>query len=135
VPEQDRDPDLLDKFRGEADGIFRFALEGLRMLMDKGYHFDETEKNKAELQRYKEDSDSVLSFIADCVEVKNGSTVPSTELFNKYKKYCDDAGMKAYAQNNFTKQLLEAIPSAVRGKDSLGNRRVIKNIIVTEELL
>ncbi|MCH4034727.1 MAG: phage/plasmid primase, P4 family [Lachnospiraceae bacterium] len=135
VPEKDRDPDLLDKFRGEADGIFRFALEGLRALMDNGYHFDETEKNKAELQRYKEDSDSVLSFIADCVEEKSGSVVPSTELFNKYKKYCEDAGMKAYAQNNFTKQLLEAIPSAERGKDSLGNRRVIKNIIITDELL
>jgi hypothetical protein len=43
------------------------------MVIDNGYHFDETEKNRLELQRYKEESDTVLSFIADCVEVKDGS--------------------------------------------------------------
>ena len=29
VPKEKRDPMLLDRFRSEADGISRFALEGL----------------------------------------------------------------------------------------------------------
>lgn len=135
VPPEQRDPDLLDRFRAEADGIFRFALDGLRMVIDNGYHFDETEKNRLELQRYKEESDTVLSFIADCIEVKEGAAVPSMELFNSYKKYCEDCGTKAYAQNNFVRQFLEAVPSAAKGKDSTGNRRVIRNIALTDDLL
>ncbi|MEG0897353.1 MAG: phage/plasmid primase, P4 family, partial [Ruthenibacterium sp.] len=33
VPKEKRDPNLVDKFRTEADGIFLFALEGLKRLM------------------------------------------------------------------------------------------------------
>lgn len=49
VPVEQRDPNLLDKFREEADGIFLFALEGLRRLMKDHYVFSETDINKAEL--------------------------------------------------------------------------------------
>ena len=133
VPQEKRDADLLNKFRDEADGIFRFALEGLRLVMDHHWHFDETEKNRAELQRYREESDSVLSFIADCMEEKTDGVIGSMELFNHYKRYCEDAGMKPYAQNHFIKKLLEAVPSACKGKDSMGNRRVVRGIALTDD--
>ena|GEM_PF-3975980 len=48
----------IDKFRAETDGIFLFALEGLRRLMKDHYIFSETDINKAELQQYREESDS-----------------------------------------------------------------------------
>ena len=65
VPAEKRDPELIDKFRMEADGIFLFALEGLKRLMKKQFMFSETEVNKAELQQYREVSDSVLSFVRE----------------------------------------------------------------------
>ena len=37
VPENKKDPDLLDKLRLEADGIFLFALEGLKRLIKNRY--------------------------------------------------------------------------------------------------
>ena len=39
VPKEKRDPNLIDKFRAEADGIFLFALEGLKRLISNGYKF------------------------------------------------------------------------------------------------
>ena len=39
VPPDKRDPDLLAKFSSEADGIFRFALEGLKRLMRNKYKY------------------------------------------------------------------------------------------------
>ena len=66
VPEDKRDPELLEKFRCEADGIFQFALEGLRRLMQNHFHFSETKANAQELQKYREDSNSVLAFVRDC---------------------------------------------------------------------
>lgn len=67
MPQEKRDPELLEKFRMEADGIFTFALEGLRRLMDNHYRFSETQANANELQQYREELDPVLSFVKKTV--------------------------------------------------------------------
>ena len=69
VLQDKRDPELLEKLRMEADGIFLFALEGLRRLMNNHYVFSETQVNADELQQYREESDSVLSFVKDYCEL------------------------------------------------------------------
>ena len=56
VPQDKRDPELLDKFRMEADGI-SFALEGLRRLMNNHYVFSGDAVNTDELQQYSQESD------------------------------------------------------------------------------
>jgi putative DNA primase/helicase len=47
VPEEKRDAELLDKFAAEADGIFLFAVEGLRRLIAGKYRFSETEATRS----------------------------------------------------------------------------------------
>ena len=61
----------------EADGIFLFALEGLRRLMSNHYVFSETQVNADELQQYREESDSVLSFVKESRKsiLKNGESM------------------------------------------------------------
>lgn len=132
VPQEKRDPDLLEKFRAEADGIFLFALEGLKRLMNNRYKFSETQKNRDELQQYREESDSVLSFIKDRCEMDASYSAGSTELFNAYKAYCEECGMKPYAQKNFVQQITAVYPSIERGIDSLGKRRVLNGIRVCD---
>lgn len=136
VPVEKRDPDLIDKFRTEADGIFLFALEGLKRLMKQHYRFSETQVNIDELQQYREDSDSVLSFVKDCCTVKLGSAdaVGSSELFNAYKKYCEECGLKPYSQKAFVQQVITQVPGSSRGVDSTGRRRVINGIVLGEVL-
>ena len=128
VPEEKKDPDLLDKLRQEADGIFLFALEGLKRLIRNHYRFSETEANRAELQQYREDSDSVLSFVKECCRCQPDYEVGSTELFNAYKSYCEDSGMKPYAQNKFVQQVLTVCPGTQRGVDKLGRRRILQGV-------
>ena len=65
VPEDIKDPNLLEKLRNEADGIFLFALEGLRRLIGNNYKFSVTERNNRELDQYREESDNVLSFVGE----------------------------------------------------------------------
>ena len=133
VPAQKRDPELIEKFRTEADGIFRFALEGLRRLIKNHYVFSETQVNADELQQYREESDSVLSFVKDNCEIATGSNeyVGSTELFNAYKKYCEECGLKPYSQKSFIQQLTSTYP-VTRATDELGKRRVLKGIKLTD---
>ncbi|MCM1270814.1 MAG: phage/plasmid primase, P4 family [Ruminococcus flavefaciens] len=121
-----RDPNLLNKFREEADGIFLFALERLKRLMSNHYVFSETEVNKTELQQYREDSDSVLSFIREYCIVDTLAECGSTEMFNMYKKYCVECGLKPYSQKAFVQQIIAAYPTVERGIDTMGRRRILK---------
>lgn len=132
VPKEKRDPDLIEKFRMEADGIFLFALEGLKRLMENHFVFSETEVNKAELQQYREDSDSVLSFVRESCIVEPEKVAGSTELFNAYKAYCEECGLKPYSQKMFVSQLITAYPGITRSVDNLGKRRILKGICLGE---
>ena len=135
VPEDKKDPDLLDKLRLEADGIFLFALEGLKRLMNNRYRFSETQANAMELQQYREDSDSVLSFIKDCCVVgEEAHACGSTELFNAYKTYCEESGMKPYAQRKFIQQILSSCPGTEKGVDKTGRRRIIRRVKIDDSL-
>lgn len=135
VPEDKKDPDLLDKLRLEADGIFLFALEGLKRLMNNRYRFSETQANASELQQYREDSDSVLSFIKDCCLVgEEAHACGSTELFNAYKTYCEESGMKPYAQRKFIQQILSSCPGTEKGVDKTGRRRIIRRVKIDDSL-
>lgn len=132
VPVEKRDPDLVEKFRTEADGIFLFALEGLKRLMKKHFVFSETSVNKAELQQYREDSDSVLSFVKENCEFDRNSYVGSTEIFNAYKGYCEECGLKPYSQRMFVQQLTSTFSEVTRGVDTLGKRRILNGIKLTD---
>ena len=131
VPEQDCDPNLLDKLRGEADGIFMFALEGLKRLMRNNYRFSETQTNIDELQRYREDSDSVLSFVRDNCEQGPAYVSGSTELHKAYLAYCATNNIiEKYEQAKFVHHLTSSYPNITRGRDKVGGSRTLKGIRV-----
>lgn len=134
VPEDQRDPFLLDKFRAEVDGIFLFALDGLTRLMSNNYRFSISQINMDRLQQYREESDSVLSFIHENCEIGTGFCVGSTELFSAYETYCKEGGMKPFAHKTFVQHLINHEPSLYKGKDPLGKRRVINGIRLGEIL-
>ena len=134
VPQEKRDPDLIEKFRSEADGIFMFALEGLKRLLTQGFKFSETEANALELQHYREESDSVLSFVRDYCELGEGYSTGSTELYNAYKRYCEESGMKPYSLRSMVQTILASQEKVSRGVDRTGRRRVLNGIRVGEVL-
>lgn len=133
VPEDERNPYLLDELRAEADGIFMFALAGLKRLMKNNYQFSVAQTNIDALRQYREESDSVLSFVKDCCELKPDKAIGSTELYHIYRAYCEESGMKAYAQKTFVQQLTVAFPDITRAKDTIGKRRVLKGIVRADE--
>ncbi|MBQ6089434.1 MAG: DNA primase, partial [Firmicutes bacterium] len=134
VPKEKRDPSLLDKFRDETDGIFMFALEGLKRLMANNYQFSETQENIDELEQYREESDSVLSFARECAELGDDYEVGSTEMFNAYKAYCEECGMKPFSQRMFVTNLCASYSTVTKSVDKTGKRRTLKGIKLTDIL-
>lgn len=128
VPQERRDPGLLDKFATESDGIFMFAVEGLKRLIAQDFRFSETPNTKAELQRYRIDSNSVLSFIEDCCKLAPDAEAERSEIFEKYREYCRNAGLSPVSQKTFNKDIEMAHPDLRRSVDKVGKRRTWKGI-------
>ena len=110
-----------------------FALKGLKRLKDKDYNFSVTQTNIDALRQYREESDSVLSFVKDCCTLTPDKAIGSTELYHIYRAYCEESGMKAYSQKTFVQQLTVAYPDVTRAKDTIGRRRVLKGIVRADE--
>ena len=116
----------------ERDGILMWALTGLKRLIASGYVFSETERTRAELEKYRIESNSVLSFAKlYCVAEEEGVTVRD-DLFLRYKEYCGNAGMKPVSQTNFNKELEAGFPEITRGRDKLSKRRIWRGITYCE---
>lgn len=134
VPQERRDPALLDKFAVEADGIFMFAVEGLKRLIDNNFRFSETPNTKAELQRYRIDSNSVLSFVEDCCKLSPDAEAERSEIFEKYREYCRNAGLSPVSQKTFNKDLEMAYPDLRRSVDKIGKRRTWKGVRLDNDI-
>jgi len=60
--------------------------------------------------------------------------VGSTELFNAYKAYCEECGLKPFAQRTFVSNLTAVVTDVTKGKDKTGKRRTLKGIRLQELL-
>lgn len=134
VPNDEKDPNLIVKFQTEADGIFLFALDGLKRLIKNNYILSETEKNRLEVEKYREDSDSMLAYIKECCDFGTEYEVGSTDLYNSYKNFCDECNLKPYSHRTFITNLKLADASITSGKDSVCKRRVLKGLKIKDDL-
>ncbi len=128
VPAEKRDANLLEKLMTERDGIFMWALQGLKRLIKNGYVFTETERTKAELDRYRIESNSALLFVDECCEIKDGVECIREELFEQYKDYCIKNGFKSLSQSSFNRDLESTYPSIERACDKVSKRRTWRGI-------
>ena len=133
VPQDKKDPNLIIKFQAEADGIFLFALDGLKRLIQNNYVFSEAEKNRMEVEKYREDSDSLLSFLKECCDKGIDYEVGSTELYNAYKNYCEESNLRPYAHRTMISNLKASDTSITTGRDSVRSKRVLKGLKLKDD--
>ena len=131
VPKGQRDPNLTEKLAAERDGILMWALCGLKRLIESGYVFSETEKTQAELEKYRIESNSVLSFAKMYCICEAESVAVRDDLFLRYKEYCGNAGMKPVSRTKFNQGIEAAYPVA-RSRDKLSKRRIWRGISFVE---
>lgn len=124
VPASKRDPNLKERLAVERNGIFMWALAGLKRLMENGYQFSETEQSKAELQRYRVESNSALLFAEECCVIAPEATCVREELFIAYRDYCNKNGLKPMSQANFNKDIESLNEGVSRGLEKISRRKI-----------
>ncbi|MCH8517753.1 MAG: phage/plasmid primase, P4 family [Cyclobacteriaceae bacterium] len=106
IKPENRDPDLPKKIiNSELPGVFNWVLDGLSRLLQQG-GFSRCEASNTALETYKKEADSVAMF----VDERNFKPHPdiykgSQEVYQSYKAYCYDEGLRPLARKNFNKRM------------------------------
>lgn len=86
---------LTDKLLTELNGIFNFALEGLKRLHNNSYIFTSSKKSLDILEDYKLEINPFLDFIQSCIEEVDNTDIRiddkriDTKVFlNAFKEWC-----------------------------------------------
>ena len=117
----DFDPHLKDKLVKELDGIFNWALEGLRRLQEQG-RFTTSEDMVQAKREYERENDTIKAFIEDRTEWGTESYEVCQYVYEKYKDYCQDSGMNFTTRKTFTSKLkklgVEVKQKRINGKNN-----------------
>jgi len=123
------DPHFLEKLRREKAGILRWLVEGAKKYLNDPKR--EPPKSIGDLwEAYKTREDIVASFVAACVERVEGAAVSRKELYEAFKRYCDEIGHTPLTSVAFTRRFREIFKPS---ETSTSGERKYLNIRIREE--
>jgi putative DNA primase/helicase len=105
ISEQEKDGKLLGKLRKELPGILNWALEGLRQWRTDGLQAPRIVKTAVD--DYRQSQDVLGDFLQEHTSKDRRKSCSVKELYNTYKKYCEEGGEKALSKNRLGKILRE----------------------------
>jgi putative DNA primase/helicase len=101
-----KDTSLPDKLKAELPGILTWAVMGWQWYQREG--FGETpEAVKAATDDYRESSDVIGEFLAECCTVDKMLSAKAGELYKRYTAWAEEAGERAKSQREFGLRLTE----------------------------
>lgn len=106
VPEEERDPLLLDKLKAEREYLVCAAVKALNNLIQRDYKFTESERTKQNREDYAMRNNSLALFLKECCEIGIGTT-PTKIFKDKYKSWCNDNKFVQEKRSNITQILVE----------------------------
>jgi putative DNA primase/helicase len=109
IPPEKQDKKLSYKIiENELSGVFNWVIEGLhRVLKQKG--FTECEEVNQQVEKYRTESDSVLSFLDERgYKSSTISYTPLAELYQSYRRFCEQDGYKPCGNRKFSSRLKNA---------------------------
>jgi putative DNA primase/helicase len=103
VPDEARDNLLAEKLAKEARGILGWALEGAQEYFKYGL------QPPAEVlmasAHYQEEQDGTQRFVSECTTPTPKGEVRAGDLYNRYKRWCDESGETCLNQTAFGREL------------------------------
>lgn len=98
------DRHLKQKLTKEKPGILNWALRGLKRL-EKQDEFTGSEALKKAKNEYRYQNDTVLAFLEEKVEDREGTALPKKFLYRRYKEFCKNSGLRRISRQKFSRRL------------------------------
>ena len=118
------DPDLAEKMKGEAEGIFLWAFEGLQRLVGNNFKFTESQRTRENREAVKRDNNNVFDFLESegYVRLKADMSISSKELYAIYRMWCDENNLPPLKSRSFSDSVI-----ACQGKYNLEHCNTVTN--------
>lgn len=106
------DPFLSEKLLAEIDGIFLWALEGLKRLIQNNYSFTISEQARQNMEENISEGNNVTAFLKSegYIEFKADDEISSQRLYELYKLWCEDNALNALSLHSFCVQMAALSP-------------------------
>lgn len=120
-----QDVHLMEKLMAELPGILNFALEGLSQLLNNNA-FTIPASSARDIAQWKSESNQVAQFVEDDCETGPSLTITTADLYQSYKFWADEAGIRhTLNRNNFTSRIVALGCTLKRGA---GGVRMVSGI-------
>ena len=103
VPEGKRDAGLPQKLREELSGILNWAIRGCLAWQRDGLLPPEAVRSSS--QECRKEMDTLGRFLDERVVKARGETLSSMALYEDYKRWCEEQGIRSEAHGVFAKKL------------------------------
>ena len=91
LPEE-QDKYLVDKLKAELDGIFRFAIDGLKRLQSNEYKFTKAKVCEDILNDYITKQNPIIEFIQDCLQLDYSAEINKKNVREGFRKWAENQG-------------------------------------------
>lgn len=99
------DKELSDKLLKEINGIFMWALEGLKRVLAKHAIYMPESVIQAK-KRFRARVNPVIMFVEEECDVHGGASCLPKDLFNRYKEWCEESKVRSLGKQKFYEQVL-----------------------------
>lgn len=102
------DPDLAEKMKAEAEGIFLWAFEGLQRLVANNFKFTESQRTRDNREAVKRDSNNVFDFLESegYIRLKADCTISSKDLYEIYRMWCEENNLTPLKRRSFSDSVI-----------------------------
>ena len=102
------DPDLAEKMKAEAEGIFLWALEGLRRLVASNFKFTESDRIRENREAVKRDNNNIFDFMESegYIRRKADASISSKDFYEIYRMWCEENSLAPLKARSFSDAMI-----------------------------
>ncbi len=103
------DPDIAERMKAEAEGIFLWMFEGLQRLAANRFQFIESERTRANREYVKRDSNNMIDFMESegFIRLKADYGASSKEIYETYQMWCEENALTPLKPRSVSDFLVE----------------------------
>ena len=102
------DPDLAEKMKAEAEGIFLWALEGLQRLVANNFKFTESDRIRENREAVKRDNNNIFDFMESegYIRCKADASISSKDFYEIYRMWCEENSLAPLKARSFSDAMI-----------------------------
>ena len=102
------DPDLAEKMKAEAEGIFLWAFEGLQRLVANNFKFTESDRIRENREAVKRDNNNIFDFMESegYIRLKADASISSKDFYEIYRMWCEENSLAPLKARRFSDAMI-----------------------------